>query len=202
MKSQVSKGLGPIVAEAACLSKGDVMPYSPFFETLHDETAPVGDLGRGTHYSVLRAPTWHDSQLRVLPKAALLDFAVIWDEDHDTRVIEVAREIYFEGILAPVRFIGERKGFLTVLLDPELRADWGKDSFSALSTRIAKLAENREDGDSWTAQTDFVGGDCSIISDTDENVTLYLKNIHMLWKLGTKPSRGPNAPRSPVRPQV
>lgn len=31
------------------------MSYCPFFQTLHDETRPVGNLGRGTHYSVLRA---------------------------------------------------------------------------------------------------------------------------------------------------
>lgn len=32
------------------------MSYSPFFQALHDETGPVSDFGRGTHYSVLRVP--------------------------------------------------------------------------------------------------------------------------------------------------
>src|SRR5438093_42433 len=101
------------------LSKGDNHLYSPFLETLHDETRPVGNLGRGTHYSVLRAVTWHDTFLTALPRAALLDFAIIWDEDHDARVIQVVNELYFEGLLAPVRFIGERKGGLTVLVAME-----------------------------------------------------------------------------------
>ena len=32
-----------------------VQRYSHFFSTLYDETEPVGTLGRGTHYSVLRS---------------------------------------------------------------------------------------------------------------------------------------------------
>jgi hypothetical protein len=183
-----------IVAEATISRKETGMPYSPFFQTLHDETAPVGHLGRGTHYSVLRVPTWHDSHLRTLPKAALLDFAVIWDEDHDTRVIDVVKEMYFEGILAPVRFIGERKGVLTVLLDPALLADWGKEAFSSLFAHIERATQHLEDNDSWSAYMDFVGGrDHSIISDKHEDVTLYLKNIQMLWNLGMKPNRDAKA---------
>ena len=97
--------------------------YSQFFETLHDETHPVGSLGRGTHYSVFRAVTWHDTFLNPLPKAEFLNFAVIWDEDHDTRVVKVVHTLCFEGLLAPVRLIGERKGRLTVLVAPEAAGD-------------------------------------------------------------------------------
>ena len=41
--------------------------YSGFFKTLHDETAPTGCLGRGTHYSVFRAITFHNAVGEVLP---------------------------------------------------------------------------------------------------------------------------------------
>ena len=75
--------------------------YSPFFQTLYDEQAPVGHLGRGTHYSVLRAAVFHDELGEILPEnrykgphAKFHDFAVIWDEDHDKRVIEVIEQIY------------------------------------------------------------------------------------------------------------
>jgi hypothetical protein len=61
------------------------MSYAPFFQTLHDETQPAGHLGRGTHYSVLQVPIWHDEGLNPLPQAALLDFAII---DHPRRARE------------------------------------------------------------------------------------------------------------------
>jgi hypothetical protein len=77
---------------------------------MSDETQPVGHLGRGTHYSVLRVPIWHDEGLNPLPQVALLDFAIICDEDHDERVMGAIEALYFRGLLAPVRFIGERVG--------------------------------------------------------------------------------------------
>lgn len=73
------------------------MSYSPFFQPLHDEKQAVGHFGRGTHYSVLRVPIWHDERLKPLPQGELLDFAIIWDEDHDDRVIEPIEEMYFAG---------------------------------------------------------------------------------------------------------
>src|SRR5258708_7952549 len=124
------------------------MSYSPFFNTLHDETAPVGDLGRGTHYSVMRAITWHDAQLRVLPKASALDFAIIWDEDHDTRVVALVEKMYFEGLLAPVRFVGERKGMFTVLIDPATPLGRDRAALEAYVKHVEGVAEG-DGGDSW-----------------------------------------------------
>jgi hypothetical protein len=46
------------------------MPYSPFFQALHDEK-PVGHFGRGTNYSVLRMPIWHDERLKPLPQVSM-----------------------------------------------------------------------------------------------------------------------------------
>lgn len=70
---------------AVDLAKG--APGSCFFHTLHDEPGRVGSLGRGTHYSVLRAVIWE-------PEPRFHDFAVIWDEDHDTRIIGVLEQLY------------------------------------------------------------------------------------------------------------
>lgn len=81
-------------------------------------------IGRGTHYSVMRAPIWQDKWLNPMPNGVMLDFAVIWDEDHDERVLEVIERVYFAGLLAPVRFIGERKGTLSVLIDVATVARW------------------------------------------------------------------------------
>ena len=50
--------------------------YSPFFQTLYDELAPVGQLGHGTHYSVLRCVVWQDETRMPIPIASALDFAI------------------------------------------------------------------------------------------------------------------------------
>lgn len=89
--------------------------YSAFFQTLHDETGPTGYLGRGTHCSILSAVVFHDSAGHLLPKGQCTNFAVIWDEDHDTRVIEPIEEIYRRGLLSSFVMFGERQGAFTAV---------------------------------------------------------------------------------------
>jgi Bacterial RNA polymerase, alpha chain C terminal domain len=90
--------------------------YSDFFKTLHDETNPTGYLGRGTHYSILRAVVFHDPMGNPLPEGQFADFAVIWDEDHDVRVMEPIEEIYRRGLLSSFLMFGECKGSFTAIL--------------------------------------------------------------------------------------
>ena len=159
------------------------MPYSPFFQTLHDETRPVGQLGRGTHYSVLRVPIWQDEWLNPLGQASLLDFAVIWDEDHDERVIDVVEALYFRGLLAPVRFIGERKGSLSVLVEAKTVDAWDRAALKAYREAVSDVGQSQEDP--WPATVGAVlGPHRSIIHAPEEDVSLYLRNIQLLWKLG------------------
>ena len=54
--------------------------YSHFFQTIYDEKKPVGYLGRGTHYSVLRAIVFQAPILQVMNHALFHDFAIIWDD--------------------------------------------------------------------------------------------------------------------------
>ena len=163
------------------------MPYSPFFQTLHDETRPVGQLGRGTHYSVLRVPIWHDEWLNPLHQGVLLDFAVIWDEDHDERVIDVIEGLYFGGLLAPVRFIGERKGSLSVLVEAKTVEAWDRAALKAYREAVSDVGQSQEDP--WPATVDVVlGSKHSIIHAPAEHVSLYLRNIELLWQLGRHPN--------------
>lgn len=118
--------------------------YSPFLQTLHDQTHPIGKLGRGTHYSVLRAPIWQSALLKPLRQGAFLDFAVIWDEDHDDRVIGVIEDLYFNTLLSPVRFIGERKGTLWVLLD-EKNVAWNAENFTRYRERVEAISQSQCD---------------------------------------------------------
>jgi hypothetical protein len=65
-----------------------VPQYSNLFTCLHDKLESIGTLGRGTHYSVFRSVESLNVIRRPLTLPQINDFAVIWDEDHDTRVIE------------------------------------------------------------------------------------------------------------------
>lgn len=114
--------------------------YSDYFKTLHDETGPTGYLGRGTHYSVLRAMTFHDPIGKSLPTGQFIDFAVIWDEDHDVRVIEPIEEIYRRGLLSSFVMFGERKGAFTAALSNKVTTEIRTAPFNpALLTRVDEL---------------------------------------------------------------
>jgi hypothetical protein len=174
-------------------SSGD---YSPFFSCLYDELQPVGSLGRGTHYSVFRTAQWLNTMRRSVSNALVHDFAVIWDEDHDTRVIDVLEDVHMAGLLSPVLFAGERKGSMTVIVDA---AFYFRITAKEREAYVAALEEctsdNSRHGDYWPlslgyfnseptnpAQTDL----CSIISDTNSRVELFARNVDSLWSLGHK----------------
>lgn len=157
--------------------------YSPLFHTLYDETDPVGKLGRGTHYSVLGAVQWADNLRRMRHIPGIQRFAVVWDEDHDTRIIQVIEAAYMRGIFAPVLYIGERKAFLTIVVNDEffdiIQGDWV--SYSMAWEDICKETH----GDSWNLKLVRVKEAVDeMIADTNEKVTTYLQNIHNLWNLG------------------
>src|SRR5450755_3079611 len=126
--------------------------YSSLFACLYDEPGPVGHLGRGTHYSVFRSVEWLDVVRAPLDLSQIHDFAVIWDEDHDTRVIEVLEDIYMAGLLSPIQFIGERKGTLTAIVVARF---YSADTESSLDEYIRKLNDisaNTSNRDSWPAE--------------------------------------------------
>jgi hypothetical protein len=161
--------------------------YSQILATLHDEAAPVGNLGRGTHYSVLRTTAWFDDCMLPMQKPRLHDFAVIWDEDHDERVITSIEELYKKNLFSPVLFIGERKGSLNVIISSELKKTVGEHAFQGYVDSVFKLAQDQEDP--WPAYVSAFGESSawqSIINSSCECVELYLKNIHMLWNIGLK----------------
>jgi hypothetical protein len=168
--------------------------YSTLFTCLYDEAAPIGSLGRGTHYSILRSVEWLDVTRRPLETPQVHDFAVIWDEDHDTRVIDTIERIYMAGLLSPVQFIGERKGSLHVVVAAKFYFVGAESDNRAYEQAIQEISENQDD--SWPAHVGsfdrqpgsphqtFPEG---IIDDGDHRVEVYLRNIDSLWKLGTKP---------------
>lgn len=170
--------------------------YSTLFSCLHDEADPVGNLGRGTHYSIFRSIEWLNVERKPLTLPQIHDFAVIWDEDHDVRVVDVIERIYMAGLLSPIQFIGERKGFLTVMLAARFFFNLTGGEREAYQAQLQELAE--PENDYWNVEIgSFDRHDRSaqghqtivapIISANEEVVFTYLKNIDNLWALGTKP---------------
>lgn len=168
--------------------------YSHIFSCLYDEPAPIGCLGRGTHHSVFRSVQWRDIEGGPLSKGRIHDFAIIWDEDHDTRVVGVAERLHLAGFLWPVVFIGERKGVLTILF--AAMAGPLQDRDNDYLAQIRAIAGDAGD-DIWTCHTGwfhrtvilqegtpYTGG--GIINDEDWRVVNYLNGIDALWKLSEK----------------
>lgn len=157
--------------------------YSPLLHTLYDETDPVGKLGRGTHYSVLSAVQWADNLRCMRHIPGIQRFAVVWDEDHDTRIIQVIEAAYMRGIFAPVLYIGERKAFLTVVVNDEffqiIQGDWA--SYTVAWDDICKETH----GDFWNLKlVRVMEAADEMIADANEKVSTYLQNINNLWNLG------------------
>ena len=179
--------------------------YSDFFKTLHDEQGPTGYLGRGTHYSVLRAVVFHDPRGRHLLEGQFADFAVIWDEDHDTRVMEPIEEIYRRGLLSSFLMFGENKGFFTAILSDKARSPLdaiAEKRTPFLRTEINAICQSLNDP--WHSEVvdRRREGANPIISDEDKKVSLYLNNLEMLWQLGTV-ARRPQKPRIDMEaPQI
>ncbi|CAM8069094.1 hypothetical protein ATHEMM101B_21425 [Atlantibacter hermannii] len=167
--------------------------YSTLFSCLYDEHEPIGNLGRGTHYSVFRSVEWLDVLQKPLKLPQIHDFSVIWDEDHDTRVIDVIEHIYMAGLLSPIQFIGERKGTLTVIVAANFF--FGGVEAPEFERKIQTICNKAIQNDSWHVevgmfdrapgsphQTDTAG----IINAEKHRVITYLRNIDSLWQLGTK----------------
>jgi len=187
-----------------CLAMTAVPQYSNLFTCLYDEPNPIGSIGRGTHYSIFRCVEWLDVTRRPLALPQVHDFAVIWDEDHDTRVIDAIEQIYMAGLLSPVQFIGERKGTLTAIVAARFYFQGSEADTEKYRSAIAAIAQ--ELPDPWTAhlgsfdrspgnphQSIYEG----IISDSEHRVGLYLANIDSLWQLGTGDYRPAIRPEYP-----
>jgi hypothetical protein len=167
--------------------------YSTLFSCLYDEPAPVGRLGRGAHYSIFRSVEWLDVTRRPLTLPQVHDFAVIWDEDHDERIIEAVERLYMAGLLSPVQFIGERKGMLTVILAARFYFSGTEADTQAYVHAVEAIGHSL--ADAWSTDVgifDRAPGNPhqndprGIISDQGRRVRTYLENIDGLWGLGTK----------------
>ena len=153
--------------------------YSDFFSTLYDETKASVSFGRGTHYSVMRAVVWDR-------EPAFHDFAVIWDEDHDTRVIWVLEKMLASRLIDRALVVGERKGGITVLtrgpVDP------------AYAQAVEDIAQSVP-SDCFCANVEQMAHATGMLINAEtKRVRRYVADIDALWNLGRKPARFTTAP--------
>lgn len=178
--------------------KDQIKQYSTLFSCLYDEAQPVGNLGRGTHYSVFRSIEWLNVNRLPIPLPQVHDFSVIWDEDHDERVVNVIENIYMAGFLSPVQFIGERKGTLTVLVASKFYNDC-IPGIEQYANTLQRICDSSNDGDFWPVEVGMFDRAPSsppndphqtevrsLINAEKHRVVTYLRNIDSIWALGTK----------------
>ncbi|ENM1126707.1 TPA: hypothetical protein ACF4E7_004669 [Vibrio parahaemolyticus] len=164
--------------------------YSTLFTTIYDEATPIGNLGRGTHYSILRSTESCDSLLDELNHFQIHDFAVIWDEDHDTRIINIIEKLYISKLLSPLVFIGERKGGVTAIVEKEFY--YSNGSCAYFHSRLVDIA--KDSNDPWCVEVGYYDRETDsvcissevIINAPSKQVSTYLNNIDNLWELGLK----------------
>jgi len=173
--------------------------YSPLFCVLHDELGPIGSLGRGTHSSILSAVQWRNAENRPMAVPKIQRFALIWDEDHDTRVIPVLEAAYMNNLLAPVLYIGERKASLTVIVDDA----FPMSSMASFEESWSGIMDKALVNDHWGLDIARIGDldkegvySQQIIHDKRERVRTYLSNLYNLWHLGLHPYSHPKLAES------
>lgn len=167
--------------------------YSTLFSTIYDEPNPIGQIGHGNHYSVLRSVEWLDVERLPLKEPQIHDFAVIWDIDHDTRVIDAIEKIYMAGLLSPVQFIGESKGSLFIVVAAKFYFSDTESMIESYTKAVNLITQTLDDPwDTGLGCFDRAPGslhqcfNLHIIPDNETKVLNYLKTIDNLWGLGTK----------------
>lgn len=166
--------------------------YSRLLHCLYDEPAPINKFS--PHYSVFRGIDSRDIEFKHTETPRVHDFAVIWDDDHDERIIPVLEEILMSGLLPGIQFIGEHKGDLTIIL--AARTYWAIPDIDAYKEIIGKLSQ--ASGDYWNVIVGmydhgegnlYRGHQCQfkeIIAASEEATHAYLFTIDSTWRLGTK----------------
>lgn len=178
--------------------------YSTLFHCLYDEDCQISR--RFPCYSVFRAIDSRDVVQKPTQRPHVHDFAVIWDDDHDTRIIPVLEEMLMAGVLPGVQFIGEHKGRLSIIL--AARTYYAID-IDAYKEKVIELA--RASGDCWTVEVGMIDHhegnmrelhQCDfleIVGNEDADIA-FIFMIDAAWQLGTKAWRSIDLPPPPPAP--
>ncbi len=171
-------------------SRDDLPKYSDFFRTEYDEQYNVGSLE--AHYSILSAP------LFIAPGTpiALQRIAVIWDHDHDERIITLLEAAFFEDLIAPcILFVAEHKGNVAVITN----GDYDKAERNRKSRLWQRISDDVIVDDKFVVKVML---EDEYLVDLKQNLQLpfrnYFQHIDDAWTLGeTKYQRNKQANRRP-----
>ncbi|WP_157078277.1 hypothetical protein [Sphingobium abikonense] len=94
--------------------------YSNLFSCLYDQKGSIETNGGNPPYSVFRSTQSRNKAGDTTCEMTIHDFAVIWDEDHDERVICAIERLHLLGLLWPVVIAFESRGLLTLVLQGDL----------------------------------------------------------------------------------
>lgn len=177
----------------------DTPKYSPHLHCIYDEPAPTGHIGRGTHYSVVQALSWRSEKGDLRQQASVQNVAIIWDEDHDERIIPCVEALLMAGLLHAVSMIGERKGGVTIVFNTMSAARLSEDQKRVYRQEVAQVINDVVDakhGDSWSItfgeMTDTPSLHATgrgifhqaLIQDGDlQKIETYVRNINYLWDI-------------------
>jgi addiction module HigA family antidote len=166
--------------------------YSDLFACLYDQNSPIGSFGRGAHYSVFRSVQWRDADGDPMDSVRVHDFAVIWDEDHDRRIINVVTALQMSGLLWPVLFIGERKGAITLVIDPvadlqRYQPHW-EDSVRDVIANVIYDDDWRVEVGRWHHSDMARVDECveTMVDDDHIDVWHFLGAVAALWQIGCR----------------
>lgn len=172
------------------------MPNTDYLHRVHCEDFPVGNLGQGTFYSVMRSVEWFDESLQpTTPPAKVHDFAMIWQRRINHQLVQIVETLYVKGLLPPVQFIGTYDNRVSLLISPKLNAETDSVEVHHYVEKITKICRQLMDKHTtvtigtfdrtpaWPKHPSELAG---IIPAGAERVSTYLKNIDNLWLLGFK----------------
>lgn len=157
--------------------------YSKLFSCLYDEPAPIGRLT--VHHSIFRCVEPAGAFFQAT-RPYVHDFAVLWDQDHDDRVIAVAEQMLMAGLMAPVFALGERKATLTVWYNPRFFENSETRAFDTWKAEIEAIAESGFHDDYWTVVfEEYVS--YNALGGAEVEVDAAVRWIDYRWGLGIRP---------------
>jgi hypothetical protein len=177
--------------------------YSTLITCLHDEDRHGASCLPA--YSVFRAIDSRDVTRKPTERPRVHDFVVIWDDDHDTRIIAVIEEMLMAGILPGVQFISEHKGTLSIILAAPTYTE-GVEEFKTIVSKLSAAA-----GDFWVVKVGMIDThsgnmrdryQCEfleILGNSDADIAFFFL-IDKAWQLGTKVYPSIDIPQPPPPP--
>ena len=158
--------------------------YKTFFKTLYDGVTPADYIGKSTHYTFLRCVIWHDHMLAPLKKGKYLDFAIIWNDNHNDLLISFIEDLYINGLLSPSIFVGERNGIFTLITQENSIFTTHNGDITEYEFAIQNISERLHAP--WSTKIfPYLSRELDIICDSYDCAS-FLEELKHQWQLGIK----------------